>query len=116
LQGVVGRWRAGFDMVFLQLGLEVSDVGAQVRVLRLHGLRVAAYCGASGDSVGGATWRPVLLAWCASFGSAVAADLAHLWWLLVCLFAGRHVRGRRVAMTSQARRNACAMRLAPLTW
>jgi hypothetical protein len=39
---------------------------------------VTSHRGASGDTVGGATGRSVLLAWSAAFRSAIAANLAHL--------------------------------------
>ena len=112
LEGIVGRRRAGLDVVLLQLCLKVSDLGAQVRVLRLHGLGMAADCGASGDAVGGAAGRPVLLAWCAALGAAIAAYLAHLpWWLVVSLCLGRRVH----AMTSLAQLYANVVRRRPST-
>jgi hypothetical protein len=53
-------------------------VGAQIGVLRLHGLGMAAYRGATSDAVGGAALGAVLLAGRASLGAAIAADLADL--------------------------------------
>lgn len=42
---------AGFSSQLLHLGLELSDVGAQIAVLGLHGLSMAAGGCASGDAV-----------------------------------------------------------------
>ena len=113
VQRVKGRRGAWVDAMLLQLGLEVCNLGAQIGVLGLHGLGMAAHRGASGDAVGGAAWRPVLLARGASFGAAVAADLADLEGggavstAMTCMCVGRwgsetkHEAGRALRSTLQ---------------
>jgi hypothetical protein len=74
---VGGEWTR-LDAVVLELLRQVCDLAAQVRILRLHSLCVAAHRGAAGDAVGGLAWRPVLLARRASLWPSIAADFADL--------------------------------------